>query len=169
MHDRFHRIIISAPSVGGMGMSTRPAFYGGRGVNHDVNSDKLVAMYKGLQHPDFPPTAASDFVKLVLAIPRMTGSDLVASLSSFEAAGFTFSPEQASDDPFQVDRASEVNMVASMFARMGSDQDEWTALARTNGIKFDFCRAIGVAWRPEPLPPRMSNDGTRGCAYEYPR
>lgn len=168
MHERFHHIIISAPSVGGMGMSTRPAFYGGRGVNHDVNSSKLVAMYKGLQHPDFPPTAAGDFVKLVLAIPRMTGSDLVASLNNFAAAGFVFSPEQASDDPFQVDRTNEANMMASMFARMDSDQDDWTALVRTNGIKAAFCRAIDVAWCPKPLPPRAANDSTCSYGYEYP-
>lgn len=85
MYSEFLVCVLTASSrSGGCGMSTRPAYYSGRGATTtDLDSSRLEKIWAAVQE-HVGKAAAAEFVKMVASIPSLSATDFLLTLARLE-------------------------------------------------------------------------------------
>jgi len=133
----------------GAGMSTRPAYYSGRGaIIDDLNGSKLETLYQGIkageETGEYPEGASEAFVEMVIAMPELSATSFLKTLFRLEKNNWTWDPSLV--DPSGVDLGSDGEDAGMMsfftaFSATGSRRDE------TDNIRNPFLWKRG---RPTP-------------------
>lgn len=80
------RVLTDSTLRGGCGMSTRPAFYSGRGAtSSDLSSEKLERIYKAII-VNVSMKAADAFALMVANLPCLSATDFLLALARLEGA-----------------------------------------------------------------------------------
>ncbi len=129
--DFLTRTLTRSFSEGGCGMSTRPAFYSGRGATTtDLSSHKLDTLYKAIEK-HVSKEAAGHFGQMVADLPCLSATDFLLALESLESHHWTWSKELIghSNGLYAEDFGSGLGTIGSV---LGGDRVDETASIRRN-------------------------------------
>lgn len=108
--------------LGHAGMSTRSAYYSGRGVvTSDLNYNILVCLYRYIESGEsqevFPDRAAESFLNMVVALDLLAATPFIESLYVLERCGWKH--KHIVNDPITVEKEdgeyTESSMMSGLF------------------------------------------------------
>lgn len=153
------------------GMSSRPAYYSGRGVNRgDLGYRELTCIYRyleaGASQRHFPETAPEGFISMVLSIEILSATAFLNHLRDLANNGWVWYEAAPKEQHIAVDRNEDGSpgpgaMAQTLFGIVGKRERNTRMETReTKGFQRSFLAKIDQSHR---MPPRETPEVSEYC------